>query len=116
VVEKEPSTLFFQAPKVVLFVDVGAAIVDAAEKGCDPIRVLRADTPTDAMRMIVELHPLLILLGESVSAADEDAVFQHASATGSVLVRQREVDAFAPEEWMRESVRAAVRLRAIRSI
>ena len=82
-VEKEPSTLFFQAPKVVLFVDVGAAIVDAAEKGCDPIRVLRADTPTDAMRMIVELHPLLILLGESVSAAENPAGWPEYAATSA---------------------------------
>jgi hypothetical protein len=116
VVEKEPSTLFFQAPKVVLFVDVGAAIVDACEKGCDPIRVIRATSPADATKRIVELHPLLVLVGASVSPADEDEIFQHASATGSVLVKQREVDAAAPEEWMRESVRAAVRLRAIRSL
>jgi hypothetical protein len=116
VVEKEPSTLLFAAPKVVLFVGVGAAIEEACAKGCDPIRVLRADSPAEAMKSIVAVRPLLVLLGESISAADEDAIFQHASATGSVLVRQREVDASAPEEWMRESVRAALRLRAIRSI
>jgi hypothetical protein len=114
-VEKEPSTLFFQAPKVVLFIGVSALIEGACEKGCDPIRVIKAASPADGMKSIVELHPLLVLVGD-VSAADEDAIFQHASATGSVLVRQREVDAFAAEEWMRESVRAAARLRAIRSI
>lgn len=113
--EKEPSTLFFQAPKVVLFIGVNPLIEASCEKGCDPIRVMKATSPADGMKSIVELHPLLVLLGD-VSLADEDAIFQHASATGSVLVRQREVDALSAEEWMRESVRAAVRLRAIRSI
>ncbi len=114
--EKEPSTLFFQAARVVLFVAVGEAVEAACAKGCDAIRVLRVASPVEAMKLIVELHPILVLVGESISAADEDAILQHAGATGAVLVRQREVDVFAAEEWMRESVRAAVRLRAIRSI
>jgi hypothetical protein len=116
VVEKEASTLFFRASPVVMFVAVGPELEEACEKGCDPIRVVKFTDPAEAMREIVAKHPLLVLLGDSISAADDDAILQHATATGAVLVRLREVDAFAAEEWMRESVRAAARLRTIRSI
>jgi hypothetical protein len=115
-VEKEAATLFFRASPVVMFVGVGAAVDDACTKGCDAIKVLKLNDPAEAMREIVAMHPLLVLLGDAVSPADDDAIFQHATATGTVLLRQRDVDALAAEEWMRESVRAATRLRRIRSL
>ena len=109
-------TPFFNPVPSVMFVAVGEDLADVCAKGCEPVLVLRVAHAAAALQRMVATHPLLLLLGHAVSAADEDALRQHAGAIGTVVVAERELNLEGQEDWMREAIRGAIRARSTHSM